>query len=386
MDRRTLLFGMGAAAAAALAPRVALASAETDARLVLVVLRGGLDGLAAVPAHGDPHHREARGSAAVTEGVVDLDGTFGLHPALAPTKALWDARELLVVHATSAPYRDRSHFDGQNVLENGTARPYGLDTGWLNRALVALGGAPPAMALGRQVPLVLQGPARATCADPFHAPVRDESFLDRVRDLYAGDALLGPALEEGIATRAMLSAHRDGTSSSGGRRGGEPEEATRVLARVMAAPDGPRVAVVELSGWDTHAAQEGTLDKLLGQLGRAVLAYRDAAGESWSKTAVLAVTEFGRRVKGNGTGGSDHGVGGAALLAGGAVRGRRVVADWPGLAASDLYEGRDLRSTTDLRTVFAGVLRDHLGVPEGALANDVFPGGDVAPLDGLVRG
>jgi uncharacterized protein (DUF1501 family) len=379
MRRRSFLAGLGAGAGALWGPRIGWASAPTERRLVVAVLRGGLDGLGAVPVPGDPRHAEARGDAAV-EDALPLDGTFALHPGLAPLKARWDAGELLVVHATAGPYRDRSHFDGQNVLENGTAAPYGAASGWLNRALVEVGGVP-ALAVGRTVPLLLSGPARASSGDPARGPEVDEAVLARAEALYRDDPVFGPALAEGLAMERLLAAHRVVGLRRGAPLPGRQDDAV-VLGRTLAAPTGPRVAVVEVSGWDTHTRQEGTLAERLPALATTLEGLREGLGEAWGVTVVAVVTEFGRTVRANGSGGTDHGVGGAALLLGGAVAGGRVVADWPGLGAADLLDGRDLRPTIDLRAVLAGVVRDHLGVGEAGLAR-VFPGGPAA-MDGLV--
>lgn len=391
MRRRAFLQALAALGGAALGGPAAFAAAETDRRFVLVILRGGMDGLAAVPAHGDPEHARARGDAAVPPpgadgGALDLDGTFGLHPALAPLLPLWEQGALLPLHAVAPPYRERSHFDGQDVLENGTDRPLGAATGWLNRALSIRRGGPPAMAIGRTVPLVLRGPAAATSADPTRPARPDDPWLRAVHDLYAGDPLLGPALDQGLATQAMLAGHQ-GPRLPGGRAASrDPISAIRVIGGVLAADDGPRIAVLEVGGWDTHTGQKGTLDRQLASVAGSLAALADAMGEAWSRTAVLACTEFGRTVKANGTGGTDHGTAGAALLAGGAVAGGRVHADWPGLSPDALLEGRDLRPTTDVRAVFKGVLRDHLGLDERALDREVFPdSAAVRPLDGLIR-
>jgi uncharacterized protein (DUF1501 family) len=381
VDRRSFLFGLGCVGATALAgPRLALASAETDRRLVVLILRGAMDGLAAVPAHGDPSYAQARGDAA-TGDVLDLDGTFGLHPSLSALRPLWDRQELAVVHAAAAPYAERSHFDGQNVLENGTATPFGAQSGWLNRGISTLSDGPPAMAVGRAVPLVLRGPARSTSADPTRPPRVDDALLARIRDLYRSDELLGGTLEEGLATERILASFREP-----GARGRDDVDGALVLGRAMASDQGPRVAVLELGGFDTHTAQERMLASRLEVLGATIDGLSRGLGAEWSRTVVVAVTEFGRTVRANGTGGTDHGVGGAAILAGGALAGGRVIADWPGLRASDLLEERDLRATTDLRSVFKGILRDHLGVPEGALEREVFPDSAGAPLlEGLVH-
>ena len=392
MHRRTFLQGAGAAGLALSAGSVAFAQSAGDARLVVVILRGGLDGLMAVPAYGDPAYATIRGPLALprpgeTGGVLDLDGTFGLHPALGDLHGLYRAGQLAVVHAAAPPYRERSHFDAQNVLENGTAVPFGARTGWLNRALQEQTGQPPAMAVGRSVPLLLQGPARAASADPLRRPRKEDGLLERVRALYRSDPALGPALEEGLAMQAMLQAGADPAARRRGKGGRSARAAVQAVGRVLASREGPRVAVFEMTGWDTHSNEAGVLGRQLGPLGEALAAFPDAMGpEVWGRTVVLAVTEFGRTVAANGSGGSDHGVGGAAFVLGGAVAGGRVVTDWPGLASSQLHEGRDLRPTTDLRSVFKGVLHDHVGVSERAL-DRVFPGSaGAAPVRGLVKG
>ncbi|MEQ1508313.1 MAG: DUF1501 domain-containing protein, partial [Myxococcota bacterium] len=245
------------------------------------------------------------------------------------------------------------------------------------------------------VPLVLRGAAPATSADPTRAPRVDPRWLDDVHALLDRDPVLGPALAAGIETEALLAplrppaaprdrtrGDRDGDGDGDREREGDGDGAA-VLGRMLAADGGPRIAVVERGGWDTHTAQDRTLTQGLDGLARSIAGLRDGLGDRWADTVVVAATEFGRTVRGNGTGGTDHGTGGVALLAGGAVAGGRVVADWPGLDDGALLDGRDLRPTTDLRRVFAGILRDHLRVPERALRG-VFPGG-VAPLDGLVR-
>lgn len=371
--RRDLLLGLGAALAL---PGLSLARTPTDRRLVVVLLRGALDGLAAVPPHGDPRHTSVRGDAAVAEGVVDLNGHFGLHPSLAPWLPLWTAGELGIVHAVGNPRLDRSHFDAQNCLENGTDRPFGVDSGWLNRALSVDGE--PALAVGRTVPWILRGPGPVTSADPLRRWAPDATFVSEVAELYRGDPLLGPALDRAMATRAMLEPHRQRAA-----RPGDLEQAAAVIGGVLADPRGPRVAVFEADGWDTHTRQANRLSQLLGGLADGVLALKQGLGEAWSSTAVVVLTEFGRTVAGNGTGGTDHGTGSVVFLAGGAVAGG-LHGTWPGLGT--LYEDRDLMPANDVRGILKGVAGDHLGVPEGALEDRVFPDSrNVARIQGLIR-
>lgn len=398
LSRRRILHGLagGMAAAAALGPGLSLARLPGEKRLVVVILRGGVDGLAAVPPHGDPAYRRARGKLALsgpggTDGLLDLDGSFGLHPALKVLHGMYRDGDLLAIHAAAAPYRARSHFDAQDVLENGTARPGGARDGWLNRALRALDPARDAglgLALGESVPLILRGPVRVASWSPNVLPLPEPALLDEIARLWRHDAVLEPALAEGLRLqdpdRSQLKNGR-GLRGLYGPRGivTYAEKAGRMLARA----EGPRIAVLEMGGWDTHANQGLTAGRLANHLaafGDGMGELKAALGAHWSHTAVLAVSEFGRTAAPNGTNGTDHGIAGAALLFGGAVAGGRVRADWPGLAASQLYEGRDLRPTTDLRALFKAALRDHLGVDAGALETDVFPDSRaVKPLEGL---
>jgi uncharacterized protein (DUF1501 family) len=371
---------------APLAPLARIASAATgaDARFVLVVLRGGLDGLAAVPPYGDPQYAGARGDLAVgkpgaANGALDLDGTFGLHPALVNLHALYRAGEANVLHAVATPYRERSHFDAQNVLEGGGLTPNGAAGGWLNRALAELGraGKPrDAVAVASSVPLVLRGEFAVSSWAPSRLPEADSDLIERVRAMYAAvDSNLAARLDDALGARAMVS---DAGVPERMRAGGGANVGPLATAagRFLAAPEGPRVAVIDVGGWDTHANQggaEGTLAARLRGLDTGLLQLKNELGSAWRDTVVLVVTEFGRTVAVNGTRGTDHGTAGCAFLAGGAVRGGRVVADWPGLGTRELHQGRDLRATTDLRSVFKGVMLGALGVPEAALESQVFP-------------
>jgi uncharacterized protein (DUF1501 family) len=395
LRRRTLLAGL---AVGAMPARLALANAPTDRRLVMVVLRGGLDGLAAVPPWGDPGYRALRRDLALdppgaVDGVLDLDGRFGLHPALAPIAPLYRSGELVVLQAVASPYRERSHFDGQDVLENGGARVGQLRDGWLNRALAALGRqAPPGLAFGRAVPLMLRGGVAVGSWAPSAFPDADAEFLQQVAALYRPDPLLSRALEQGLRTRAMADGALSGEDPMAGRgagRIGELLQIAKVAGEMLARADGPRIATLEATGWDTHAQQgtaRGPLANRLGDLAEALAQLKQGLGAAWRHSAVLVVSEFGRTVAPNGTGGTDHGTAGAAFLLGGNVRGGRVLADWPGLAPAQLHQGRDLRPTTDLRAVCKGLLVEHLGLDRAALERSVFPdSAAAAPLSGLVR-
>jgi uncharacterized protein (DUF1501 family) len=374
--------------------RFAAAAPSPDARLVLIILRGGLDGLAAVPPYADPEYARLRGPIALAKpgsdgGVLDLDGTFGLHPALANLHAMYRAREALVLHATATPYRDRSHFDAQNVLEAGSVAPGGADGGWLNRALAVLdsaGDAREAVALADSVPLVLRGELAVSSWSPSRLPVPGDDLLVRVRQLYwAADPALAQTLYDALEVRAIVGDTSE--QRMDGRAGLSVAPLASAAARFLASPDGPRIAVLDAGGWDTHANQggaQGPLAQRLRGLDDGLAALKSELGTHWLETTVVVVTEFGRAAAVNGTRGTDHGTAGCAFAVGGAVAGGRVVADWPGLAVRDLHEGRDLRATTDLRALFKAVLHERFGVGEAALARTVFPGSDaVEPLEGL---
>ncbi len=390
LTRRGLLGTATAVGMTALGSRLALADAVTDRRFVLVILRGGLDGLAAVVPYGDRHYRATRGSLALDDpmrgtGMTELDGFFGLHPALEPLAPWYRSGELLPIHAVATPYRDRSHFDGQDLLENGTDRPRGAHDGWLNRTIGLLDGGERrlGLAIGQTVPLVLRGDQPVASWAPAVLPEADDAFLERLSMLYRDDLLLGPLLAEAISADAMADSALAGMQRRRtGRGGANPAALARVAGGMLAAPDGPRIAVLEVGGWDTHAGQgteSGQLARSLAGLAEGLAALRESLGPAWRETVVAVVTEFGRTAAPNGTGGTDHGTAAAALLAGGSVAGGPVVADWPGLAPGALYEGRDLAPTLDLRSVLAAVVRQHLEVSDDAIARVVFPGWSVSP-------
>lgn len=396
LDRRSLL--AGTAKLTLLAPLSSLAYAlpKPEARFVLVILRGGLDGLAAVPAYGEARYRELRGALALaapgeSNGALDLDGLFGLHPALQSMHVLYEAGELNVLHAVATPYRERSHFDAQKVLEAGGTTPSTSAGGWLNRALLALraaGTERQGIALSSSVPLVMRGPFSVASWAPSHLPDADDDTLARVRELYeATDPRLAARLVDALDARELATGAAD-ERDMGARRGRAVTPLVTAAARFLAAEDGPRVAVVDVGGWDTHANQGGANGQLanrLRALDTGIDTFKRELGPHWQHTSMLIVTEFGRTVAVNGTRGTDHGTGGAAFLAGGAVDGGRVIADWPGLGARDLHEGRDLRATLDLRAVCKGLLGAQFGIDSRTLDKDVFPdSGTVRPLADLL--
>jgi uncharacterized protein (DUF1501 family) len=392
LTRRQFLWTTGALAASNMLPSGLFASTGGSARLVVVVLRGALDGLAAVPAYGDRDYAQWRRELAIggpgeAGGALALDDIFGLHPSLKFLHDRYDAGELLVIQAVASPYRERSHFDGQNVLENGLARPIGTADGWLNRTLASLPMHGPAreraVAISQNVPLILRGATPVLSKSPLMTPDVEGDLIARLAELYANDDWFSARLSNALQTERLSDA--SGMDAPGANK---IASTARMAAMLMSSEGGPEIAVIEASGWDTHANQggaQGTLAQRLAALDDALRTLADGLGPLWRQTAVLVVTEFGRTVAVNGTRGTDHGTGGCAFLAGGAVRGGRVIADWPGLARGSLLDDRDLRPTIDLRSLFKGVLEEHLHI-DARSATRIFPDSKGAPpLQGLIR-
>jgi uncharacterized protein (DUF1501 family) len=407
--RRELLLGSAVLFAWASVPRIARAEGR-DPRLLTIVLRGGLDGLAVVAPIGDPDWVKLRSDKSLTSDgptpALPLDGFFALSPATPNLHRLYQAGQATIVHAVATPYRERSHFDGQDVLESGLPKPGATDTGWLNRALAALepGGrvdlrGRQAFAVGPITPLVVRGPAPVlSWVPPRLPPVSDDTTM-RLLDLYRHtDPTFARVLEERIGLAAIAKA--GGMNSEPGEErpaiqgGGIAQvrtyfaEAAGAAAKFLAGAEGPRVGALAFDGWDTHVdegAVKGRLANLLGALDGAIAAIETNMGDAWCETVVVLVTEFGRTARLNGNDGTDHGTATVALLAGGALKGGRVLADWPGLKDADLYEKRDLQPTTDLRAVLKGLLADHLCADQRRLEAAVFPDSiSVKPLQGLL--
>jgi uncharacterized protein (DUF1501 family) len=390
-SRRALLLGGASFAAWAYLPKFARAADGRDPRLIVVILRGALDGLATVAPVGDPDYMSLHGSIALTRdgphAATILDSFFTLHPAMPEFARMYKEKHAAIVHAVSTPYRDRSHFDGQDVLESGFAGPGRVQSGWLNRALEALPRGErvmSALAVGPTTPLVLRGAAPTVGWAPVALPQADDDTAMRLVELYNHrDPALASALSQGLQIeKAALS--DDMKPKPGGSGAAAMRLVARGAAKLMSADDGPRIAALAFDGWDTHANEGGPVGRLaflLSGLDSALAEFETGLGERWRDTVVVVATEFGRTAHINGTEGTDHGTGTIALLAGGAVKGGRVISDWPGLKPASLYEGRDLAPTTDLRAVIKGVLRDHLGLVERVLAQTVFP--DSAPVKGM---
>nr|WP_294555568.1 DUF1501 domain-containing protein [uncultured Rhodopila sp.] len=365
-------------------------AAETGSRFVLIFLRGGMDGLNVVVPYGDANLRTWRPGLAPPEpghpnGLSDLGGFWGLHPSLKAAYLLYTANDLLAIQCVAGPNRSRSHFEAQDMLEIGCE--HRMTSGWLNRIAALL---PPAancdqaFTMGSMTPLILHGPTPAITRDPFHArPRTSAGFYDTIVAMHANDPQTGAEIADGLKERHAIDKMLAGTSYEG-ITPGFPRLA-RAAAKLLVAPDGPRLAELELDGWDTHAGQPRRLAEALQTLDEGIAVLRADLAPVWAKTVILVVTEFGRTVRANGTGGTDHGTGTAAFLMGGAVPGGKVMVDWPGLRQDQLFEDRDLQPTLDLRAVTKGVLGPHFGLSAGSLAT-VFPdSGGIAPKTGLLK-
>ncbi|GGZ35943.1 DUF1501 domain-containing protein [Asticcacaulis endophyticus] len=390
LHRRNLLGLMGASAAFG-GFGMAHAATGRDPRFVTIILRGALDGLSAVPPVGDPDFERVRGElASIKTDALPLTDLFAINPAMPQFARLYKAGQGAVVHAVASSYRERSHFDGQDILESGQEKTGFTRSGWMNRLLTVMPkgqGAPiRGLGVGATTPLVMRGEAEVLGWAPSSLSPVDPDLPARLMALYEqSDPLLYKVLTEGVET-GKIAANMTQTNA----RGGSADPAMMVqmaqgAANLMVQPEGPRLAALAFDGWDTHAQETARLTKLLGGLDQAIAAFETTLGPAWQDTTILVVTEFGRTVNPNGTKGTDHGTGTVAFLAGGAVKGGRIIGDWPGLKDGQLYENRDLMPTTDLRAVIKGIAADQFGVSASSLSATVFPGSErVAPIKGLI--
>jgi uncharacterized protein (DUF1501 family) len=415
-SRRAVL---GGALGLGVSLQFAAASASADEavarrKLIVVVCRGGLDGLSLAPPVGDPAYAGLRGAIALPPfgapgGALKLDDTFGLHPAMVATHALAQKGQLRIAPAVATPDRERSHFEAQDVLESGVGVVYGTSSGWLNRTLALMGPDAKGLSVGPTAPLIMRGPVETASWSPGGGAAPDHRLPQILQDLYANDPQLSRAFATGLATEAMARTAQtevasamvdakamEAQSMSGGAtlapvlRQGLPQarKLGLTLAAFMTGPQGKQVAAVSVDNFDTHANQgssQGQLATRLAFLDAFIDGVAQGMGPQWKDTVLVAATEFGRTARVNGTGGTDHGTASTALVAGGAIRAGGIVGDWPTLAPARLFENRDTAPTLDMRGLFKGVLRDHLGVDRAALDTKVFPGSaGVAPVGGLI--
>ena len=382
LSRRAFLGTACSAAASPLMTPITFAAAPGDKRLVVIVLRGGMDGLGVVQPYGDRNLSALRPNLALGpgDGLADLDGFFGLYEPFHSLLPMWRAGELGFVHAVSTPYRNkRSHFDGQDMLENGSGDPSGqapgIRDGWLNRAIGLIPGAHAdfAMAVGQDHMLLLDGASPTGAWSPANELTLEDDERQLLSLLYADDPLFSAAL-----SKAEMFA--GDTMQSKARR-----ETGETLARFAAERlNGPaRIAAFSLGGWDTHRAQKNALTRAGKQLSSALTTLKQGLGRNWQNTAVIAITEFGRTARENGSLGTDHGTGGAMVLAGGAIRGGQVLGQWPGLGEGALYQNRDLMPTDDVRRYAGWAMRAMFGLASSDLEREVFPGLDLGRDPGM---
>jgi uncharacterized protein (DUF1501 family) len=399
----------------------AFAASEAEAakrKLIVIICRGAMDGLSVAPPVGDPEYAVLRGDIAIPGfgergGALKLDDTFGLHPKLAAVHRMVLAGEARIAPAIATADRARSHFEAQDVLESGVTKVYGISSGWLNRALETMGATRSisALSVGAQTPLILRGKIQAGSWSPGGPDLKDVRLPQILADLYASDRLLGPALASGLETQAMgkiaQAAAREPSipSPDGGttmtmtmpaapapNQVQQQQEQARLLAttlaKFMVADNGPSIAALSLDGFDTHFRQgssEGQLAQRLSYLDAVLDGLSKGLGTTWQETVVIVATEFGRTARRNGTGGTDHGTASTALLLGGAIKRGGIIGDWPTLGSGKLFENRDTAPTVDMRSLFKGVLAQHLAVDRRALDALVFPDSAmVRSLDGLI--
>lgn len=385
LNRRSLLLAGCAATLVSVAPGArADTTASQGRKLIVVILRGAMDGVAALPKIDDPDIQAHR-AVLIDAKATPLSDGFALHSAMPTLAAMYASKEAAFVPALAGPYRERSHFEAQDLLECGEVAKVSAD-GWLNRALQKAPGVYSAVSIGPSQPLILRGASPNTSSwSPAVLPEASEDTLARLLDLYENDAVLKPALASALGADMVVGATT--MNGMGGGRGGPAQYVTQLqtAGNFLAQPGGPEIAVVSLEGWDTHTQQNTALQQRFTALDNGIKALKAALGETWKKTALVAVSEFGRTVRVNGGGGTDHGTGGLAILAGGAIKGGRMFGDWPGLKPAALFENRDLMPAVDSRQVFKGLLRDHLGWAGNDLDTAVFhDSASAKPMSGLV--
>ena len=397
VSRRDFMRGMCNTAVLAMAstlyPGMVFANAITDKRLVVVILRGGMDGMAALAPYGDKNYESLRGDLALNiDTLLRVDPFFGLHPSLEPLAKMYQAGEMIGIPATATPYRERSHFDAQNVLELGSTKPHGLQSGFLNRLVAEINASSDvAMAFGQALPQILRGQKSVNSWAPSALPDVSNDYMSLIQKVYAHDKAFSNNLNKALDIQIQSMDALDSNEKQMTRKSRSPQAFVTMAGAAgkwLARPDGPRIATLELGGWDTHVQQGtegGRMANNLSLFARGIEELKQGLGPAWNKTVVVAITEFGRTARPNGNRGTDHGTAGTTFLFGGALKGGRMVHKWPGLNDADLYQGRDLRPTIDIRSVMKGVLREHYGISKSSLDRMIYPDSATAsPLYGLV--
>ncbi|MEZ9865664.1 DUF1501 domain-containing protein [Vibrio sp. 10N.261.51.A4] len=379
INRRQFMGIAAAVGVSAMLPFPSFAKTGSDNIFIWVSLRGAMDGLNVVVPHADPDYSNLRPNIGLKpEQLVKLDDFFGLHPSLKQCHQWYESNELSFVHACSTAYRERSHFDGQKILENGTSDPFNT-VGWINRLLTLSSEKYDGIAIDSGLPLIMQGESTVASWYPNRLKTRDKQ-TELLEELFQSDQMLSSNFESVMKIDQLVGDQGVGKQfkSLMGKTGD-----------ILSADNGPNIAALELGGWDTHANQgnvNGRLSNQLKTLDVGLAALKASLGERWQKTVIIAASEFGRTAKENGTKGTDHGTGNVMFVAGGTMpslkgAGGKVIANWPGLSQSQLYEGRDLNPTIDMRSVIKGVLNRHLSIEVKQL-NAIFPdSADIRPMN-----
>ncbi|NOH27324.1 DUF1501 domain-containing protein [Vibrio mediterranei] len=370
--RRHFLKGVGAASLVTLLPNFSFASTQSPNVLIWITLRGAMDGLNVVVPSFDEHYQKLRPTIALTKDQLNpLEKGFGLHPALKSVHQMYQDKQAMFVHACATGYRSRSHFDGQKILENGSTDPFD-PVGWLNRFLSTQQNNQ-AIAIDAGLPLIAQGDVKVSSWFPHKLKAKEEQ-AKLLAEMFQSDAKLSANFEEAMKLESM---------SMGGNQNKQFTNLAKQAGKFVSSPNGPNIVVLELGGWDTHSSQgadKGRLANQLNKFDQGMVALKYALGEKWQSTVVIAASEFGRTAAENGTKGTDHGTGNAMLVMGGAVQRSRVLSDWPGLASNQLYQGRDLQPTLDVRAVIKGVLEQHMGADQTTLNNTFPETQDIQPI------
>lgn len=393
---KTVSGGAALCTAYSVCPGLSFASARTNKRLVIVMLRGGMDGLSALVPYGDQNYQNLRGDIALNpDNLLKIDPFFGLHPSLKPLAELYDAGEMIAFHASASPYRERSHFDGQNIIELGSTKAYALNSGWLNRAIynLAEGDDSIGLAFGQGLPALMRGKASVNSWAPSALPEISDSYMDIIQKIYMKDNLFSNNLNKALKVQEMGMDALEGNDEKALARKSRSPQAIVTMAETagkwLKKPDGPRVATLELGGWDTHirqGAEGGSLANNFALFARGIAALKKSLGSEWRNTSVVALTEFGRTAHPNGSMGTDHGTAGVSFLFGGNLIGGRIITKWPGLQDSNLYEGRDLMPTIDIRSICKAVLNQHFDMSYRTLNTEIFPNSQsLERIDGLIK-
>lgn len=387
VSRRSLMLAGCAVSVVAVSGAARAAVPQSGGKkVVVVILRGAMDGMSLLPKIDDSSIREYRASLIDPAAHPIADG-FALHSACTGLAAMYASGQAAFVPAAAGPYRERSHFQAQDLLESGSVKTVSSD-GWLNRALQRAPAAYSAVSIGPVQPLIVRGKAQVASWSPSVLPEASDDTLNRLMELYDRDPVLKTSLAEALGADKV--AGKPGAANmaamGGGRAGpGQYVPLLQAAGRFLSEPAGPEIAVVSLDGWDTHAAQNQALQQRFAQFDAGIRAMRESMGTTWSKTVLVAVSEFGRTVRVNGAQGTDHGTAGTVVLAGGALKGGRMFGDWPSLRPAALFENRDLAPANDVRSVFKGVLREQLGWEQTDLDSSIFPeSSDARAMPGLI--